>query len=307
MNPLVGIGLKLASTVVFTVMSAIVKVAARDYPTGQIVFFRSFFAILPLVVWLAWRRELRGIARTSRPLAHLRRSIAGSAAMFCGFAALATLPLATATAIGYATPLLTTALAALLLKEVVLPHRWGAVTAGFGGMLVMLGPALAASLTGAQGHLDPVGIAFGLAGAGCAGLASIEVRRLAQQEPTGVIVFYFLVTASTLGVATAVMGWRTPSPGDLGLLVTAGILGGIGQILLTSSYRFAPASVIAPFDYATLLWATALGFLLFSDLPPGHVFAGAAIVVCAGLFVTLREHRARKRAPASGQEQRGPA
>ncbi|MEJ1937720.1 DMT family transporter, partial [Nostoc sp. NIES-2111] len=247
MNPLVGIGLKLASTIVFTVMSAIVKVAAQSYPTGQIVFFRSFFAIAPLIVWMAWRGDLRGIARTSRPLAHLRRSVAGSAAMFCGFAALATLPLATATAIGYATPLLTTALAAFLLQEVVLPHRWGAVTAGFGGMLVMVGPALAASLTGAQGHLDPVGILFGLAGAGCAGLASIEVRRLAQQEPTGVIVFYFLMTASTLGLATAVTGWRMPSPTEFGMLVTAGILGGIGQILLTSSYRFAPASVIAPF------------------------------------------------------------
>ena len=189
MNALLGISLKLVSTVAFTVMATLIKLAGSGYPTGQIVFFRSFFALMPLLVWLASRSELIDAVRTKRPLGHLRRSIAGSMAMFCGFSALALLPLPDATAIGYATPLITTALAAIVLKETVRVYRWSALGVGFLGMIVMMLPYFklgGVDVTGGKA----AGANLGLLGACCSAVASIELggspnwRRLARSCST---------------------------------------------------------------------------------------------------------------------------
>jgi drug/metabolite transporter (DMT)-like permease len=289
-NALLGISLKIVSTIAFTVMATMIKLAGSGYPTGQIVFFRSFFALMPLLVWLASRGELIDAVRTKRPLGHLRRSVAGSMAMFCGFTALALLPLPDATAIGYATPLITTALAAIVLKETVRVYRWSALGVGFLGMIVMMLPYFQAGGVGLTGG-KAAGAMFGLLGAFCSAIASIETRRLAQLEKTGAIVFYFSTTAAVIGASTLVLGWRMPDGHDAAILMLAGVMGGIGQILLTSSYRFAPASVIAPFDYTTLVWALVVGVLVFSDIPEPLVVFGAGLVVAAGLFVIWRERR----------------
>ncbi len=292
MNILLGIFLKIISAFAFTAMATIIKLVSDTYPTGQIVFFRSFFALIPLLTWLAMRGELIDAVRTHKPWSHLRRSLAGSLGMFCGFAALSLLPLPDATAIGYATPLLTTALAAIILKEKVRRYRWSALGIGFVGMLIMMVPYFGAghaplSLTGGPA----LGALFGLLGTACSAVASIEVRKLAQVEKTGAIVFYFSSTAALFGAATFLLGWPTPTLHDTILLITAGICGGIGQILMTSSFRFAPVSVIAPFDYMSLLWALIVGFLVFGDIPQPLVVAGAALVVAAGLFVIWRERQ----------------
>jgi drug/metabolite transporter (DMT)-like permease len=291
-NASLGIALKVTSVLAFVAMAALVKLVAERYPLGQVVFFRSFFALAPLLLWLSWSGGLRAALRTDNPIGHARRSIAGSGGMFCGFAALALLPLPDATAIGYATPLFTTALAAIVLKERVRAHRWSAVAIGFCGVLIMLSPhvgesSLMQGFSGAAG----LGALLGLMGAGFAGIASIEVRRLAQTETTGAIVFYFSAIAAVFGLLTWLLGWVRPTLLDATVLVTAGIVGGIGQILLTSSLRFAQASVIAPFDYVSLIFATLLGYLLFGDFPAREVLAGAALVILAGLYVIWREHR----------------
>ncbi|MBV9077406.1 MAG: DMT family transporter, partial [Methylobacteriaceae bacterium] len=193
---------------------------------------------------------------------------------------------------GYASPLITVVLAALLLHETVRIYRWSAVAAGFVGVLVMLSPHLDLGRTMAG---DPTGSAvgalFGLLGATCAAGATIQVRRLTARERTGAIVLYFSLLTSTLGLATIVLGWRWPSAQHAALLVGIGILGGIGQILLTQSYRFADASLVAPFDYTTMIWAILLGFFLFGELPGPTVLVGGAVVAGAGLFVIWREHR----------------
>lgn len=291
MNILLGIGLKVVSALAFTVMSTLVKLVSGHFPVGEIVFFRSFFALLPLMAWLAARGEIIDAVRTHRFSGHIRRSLAGSCAMFSGFAALTFLPLPDATALGYATPILATILAALVLGETVRPYRWAAIGIGFAGMIVMLSPYLS---HGPVGDLlsggRPLGAAFGLLGAACGAVASVEMRRLAQLEKTGAIVFYFSVIASLFGLlAGHWFGWVTPSPRESLILVSAGIMGGIGQILLTSSYRFAPVSIISPFDYTTLLWAMLLGFTVFGDIPEPLVLAGAGMVIFAGLFVIWRE------------------
>ncbi len=290
MNILLGIGLKVISALAFTVMSTLIKLVSGDFPVGELVFYRSFFALMPLLAWLAARGEIIDAVRTHHFKGHAKRSIAGSCAMFSGFAALSFLPLPDATAIGYATPILATALAALVLKEKVVSYRWAALAVGFGGMFVMLAPYL--SFTGLMSGGRPLGAMFGLMGACFGAIASVEMRKLAQIEKMGAIVFYFSSAAAFFGLVAGLwFGWVRPTPHQTVILVSAGVMGGIGQILLTSSYRYAPVSIIAPFDYTTLLWALVFGFAVFGDVPEPLVLAGAALVIAAGLFVIWRERR----------------
>jgi drug/metabolite transporter (DMT)-like permease len=292
LNILLGITLKIISALAFTMMSVQIKLVSAVVPTGQVMFFRSFFALIPLLAWMASRGELIDAVRTRNPFGHLRRSIIGSCGMFLGFIALAYLPLPDATAIGYATPLLATVLATILLKETVDRHRWGGLALGFSGMLVMLLPYMGTQRA-AEGMA--LGAAFGLAAAGCNAVASTEIRRLAAVERTGAIVFYFSTITAVFGlVASLFLGWHAPDLREATLLVGAGIMGGIGQILVTASYRYAPISVLAPFDYMSLLWAMIMGYLVFGDVPTPLVLVGAVIVVTAGLFVMGKE-RARDR------------
>src|SRR5262249_22839048 len=148
MNILKGILLKIASALMFAVMQALVRSLGEAVPVGQVVFFRSAFAVLPVVLIYALRGELSTAVRTSRPFGHAGRGLVGLAGMFFNFAALARLQLAEVTAISFASPLATVALAALMLKERVRVYRWSAVGVGFLGVLVMLAP-----------HLDPAALA----------------------------------------------------------------------------------------------------------------------------------------------------
>ena len=136
-RPFTGIALKVVSTLVFTAMATLIKLVSARYPVGELTFFRSFFALIPVCAWVGWR-QFPGIFRTSRFGGHFVRSIAGATAMFCGFTALALLPIADATAIGYASPLMTVIFAVLLLGERVHIYRWSAVAVGLFGVLVIL-------------------------------------------------------------------------------------------------------------------------------------------------------------------------
>jgi drug/metabolite transporter (DMT)-like permease len=291
-KPLLGISLKILSALAFTAMSAGIKHVSAAYPTGEIVFFRSAFAIAPLLAWLLWRGDLVDAVRTSNIGGHLLRGIVSSCGMFAGFVALAYLPLSDAVAIGYASPLIVVALAALILKERVRAYRWTAVAVGFIGVLFMLMPQLdAGPLVGGLSSGPAIGAVFALIGAFCSAGATIQVRRLLKTERTGAIVLYFSLMTTFLGLLTIVLGWRMPGTGDAALLVLIGILGGIGQILLTQSYRSADASLVAPFEYTTMVWAFLIGWFFFDQVPRQAVVGGALIVAAAGLFVLWHEHR----------------
>jgi drug/metabolite transporter (DMT)-like permease len=133
-----------------------------------------------------------------------------------------------------------------------------------------------------------------LGGAVFAALAQVFVRKLVQTEKTPAIVFYFSLTATVLSLATLPFGWVWPSPSELALLIGAGLLGGVGQILLTSSYREADASLVAPFDYASMLFALAIGWFVFAEMPSRTVLAGAALIILAGILIILRERKLGK-------------
>lgn len=273
-------------------MAAGVKSVSADYPTGEIVFFRSAFALVPLIVWLAWQGDLINAVRTSNVAGHLLRGLIGTCGMFSGFVALSYLPLTDSVAIGYAAPLITVVLAAVVLKETVRVYRWTAVVVGFAGVLIMLTPHLnASSIARGLSGGPAVGVVFALFAAFCTAGATIQVRRLTKTEKTGAIVLYFSLLSTCLGLATIVLGWRLPGPGDFGLLVLTGIFGGIGQILLTQGYRYGDASLLAPFEYTTMIWALFTGWFIFGQLPQAAVIVGGVIVSAAGVFVVWRERR----------------
>ena len=284
--------IKLVSVLLFAIMSALIRWLGDRIPLGQVVFFRSIAAIAPVVLIYAWRHELAAAVRTSRPFGHVGRGLISVAGLFLNFAALARLPLMDATAISFAAPLVTVALAALLLNERVHVYRWSAVAVGFAGVLVMLWPYLSfshvvagGSAASTVGAICAVGSCFTNAG------AVIQTRRLTDSETTASIVFYFSLICAVAAAVTLPFVWKTPSGAELIALVSVGVLGGLSHIMLTESYRYAPASVVAPFDYTSMFWAFLFGYWLFGEIPTVHVFVGAGIVAASGLFVIWRERQ----------------
>jgi drug/metabolite transporter (DMT)-like permease len=300
MRPLRGISFKIASVLVFIVMAALIKSTAPHVPPGQVVFFRSLFAIPVIVAWLAWRRELRTGLRTVQPMGHVWRGVVGTMAMGLGFAGLGYLPLPEVTAIGYAAPLLTVVFAAMFLGEEVRAFRISAVVLGLVGVLIVLSPRLTALQDDAVETAETLGAMLVLGGAVFTALAQVFVRKLVLTESTSAIVFWFSATATLLSLVTLPFGWVIPSGREAAMLVAAGLLGGVGQILLTSGYREADASVVAPFEYVSMLFALGFGYFLFDEVPTATMLFGALLVVTAGILIIWRERtlgleRARQR------------
>jgi drug/metabolite transporter (DMT)-like permease len=307
MSPAKGIFFKLISAIMFAAMSALVRDLGPVAPVGQMVFFRSAFAIVPVVLIYAIRGELMSAVRTKRPFGQLGRGTLSTFGMFTNFGALTRLPMADVTAISFASPLITVALAALILKERVRIYRWSAVAVGFIGVIVMLIPqfdvhhyaALGADVA-AFGALLAVGSAISNAA------TVIQTRRLTQSETTPCIVFYFSLICTIAGALTLPFAWHTPTNVELIELIATGFLGGVAHIFLTESYRHASASVVAPFDYTSMLWALLIGWWVFGELPAALVYVGGVIVAAAGLFVIWRERQLGLERPVEPEVAEGP-
>jgi len=303
MNIRKGIVLKLISAILFAVMSALVRYLGTRYPVGEVVFYRSAFAIVPVMLVYAWRGELAAAVRTEHPFGQITRGAMAIVSMFCNFGALARLPLIEANAISFTSPFVSVVLAALILKEHVRIYRWSAVIIGFVGVLVVLSPHFSGEeLTIAMASAGALtGVLSGLAGSISNAAAVIQTRRLTESETTSAIVFYFSLICAVGSLVTFPFGWTTPPVAELAALVSVGFLGGLGHIFLTESYRYAPASIIAPFDYTSMVWALVLGYFLFGELPTQMIIAGSAIIAASGMFVIWRERQLalqRKRAVA---------
>lgn len=298
-NPAYGILLKVMSVAVFMAMSSLIKLASEEIPAGEAVFFRSLFAIPPVLAWLAWRGQAATAFRTANPAGHFFRGLVGVTAMFSGFTALGLIPLPEAVTIGYAAPLIATILAAMFLGERLRLYRMAAVFTGLAGVVLILFQRLSLLETGAAGASEAVGALAALLGAVFAAMAQIFVRKLVNEEKTATIVLYFSLNATLLSLLTLPFGWVVPEPREALILIGAGFLGGLGQILLTASYRHAETAVIASFEYTSILLALAAGYFLFGEAPTGTMLIGAALVILAGLVIVLRERQLgieRKRA-----------
>ena len=286
-RPVLAVLLKVTAIALFTALSGIIKATSETVPAGEAVFFRSFFAIPVIVAWLIARGELRHGLITKKPMFHVWRGLVGTSAMGMTFMGLALLPLPEVTAIGYATPIFTLILAALFLGETIRMVRISAVAIGLLGVLIMIWPRLGSDLE--DGAM--LGVLLVVGATVARGFVQIHIRRMVQSEHTAAIVFYFSLTASGLALLTAPFGWVMPDAQTAALLVSAGLVGGVAQILVTSSYRFAPASMLAPYDYASMIFAIVIGYVWFDEWPTLVMLAGAALVIAGNVLVIWREHR----------------
>jgi len=293
-----AIALKLGAVFLFMVMAALIKGASGHVPPAQAVFFRSLFAIPIILLWLRHTGHLHDGLIPQNLMGHVWRGLFGTSAMALTFAGLALLPLPEVTAIGYATPMFTVVLAALLLGERVRFFRLSAVALGLVGVGIVIWPRL----TVGAGMSDALalGALFVLAAAILRALVQIHVRRLVHTESTSAIVFYFSLTATVLSLITLPLGWLFPVTAlawtvppwwVFGLIIGAGLIGGVAQIMVTSSYRFGTASMLAPFDYASMIFATLIGWVAFGEVPTATILIGAALVIAGGVLIIWRERQ----------------
>lgn len=264
-------------------MSALIKLAeARDANLAEIMLFRQLFAIPFILAWIAAGPGLRSI-RTRRFGLHINRTVIGLTGMVFNFGAVLLLPLAEATTFSFTAPIFATILGAIVLHERTGWRRWGAVVAGFIGVLLVAQPG--------DGHIPLVGALVGLTAAFFVALIAIQLRQMAKTERPATTVFWFsTLSVPPLAIAypffATMHDWQT-----FGFLVLIGLVGGAGQLALTAALRFAPVSVVVPMDYSSLIWATIYGFLLFGVLPGPWTWIGAPIIIASGLYIVWRERR----------------
>lgn len=298
MNAKFGVLLKILSALSATLMLACVKGLQGAIPTGEVIFFRSFVALFPLLIWLKFQGSVRQSIKTKNIFGHLIRGFSGTGGMYFNYLALVYISLADATAISYAAPLFTLVMAALLLKETVRFSRWLAVVVGFSGILIMLSANLSAgsAFLSAGFALDgaAMGAVFALLAAMCSATSNVQIRFLNGIESPGAIVFYFSLMTTLIGLTTLAFGWKLPEGRQWLLLIGCGFFGGVAQILVTLSLRYADASLLAPFDYTTLVWSMVIGYLFLDSLPGHATLMGASIVALAGIFTIWCDKRQRR-------------
>ena len=285
-HPLRGIVLKLGATLTFSLMYAILKLVG-NVPLGEVVFFRGFFALFPLFVFSFVSVGPMKVIRTRRPGWHIARSAAGVSSMFLNFGAVKLLPLADLTAFTFVAPIFAVVLAALMLRERVGPYRGFAVVAGFAGVLLMLEPHGGVMHIVASGFTS--GAAMAIGGACLSAFVVVFIRQMSSTETSEAIVFYFMAMTSLAGAVAMIWSHAPLTAMQATLLVLCGLMGGFGQLCMTYCYRYAEPSLLAPFDYVSMVWAVLLGYFVFAEIPAALVMAGSAVVIAAGLFIAWRE------------------
>ncbi len=291
MNPVRGIALKVSSVFVFVTMFGFIKATAPGIPAGEAVFFRSLFAIPVLILWLVRSGDFPANLKANDPMGHVWRGLMGTLAMASGFMAIGLLPLPEVVSIGYAAPLLVTMLAAMFLGEKIRLVRFSALLLGLFGVMLILSPRLTVFDAELTNRLQTIGALVALMGAIFSALAQVFARKLVATETTGSIVFYFSVMSTLLALLTIPFGWKVPSGNEALMLIVAGLLGGVGQILLTESYRYAEVAVIAPFEYCSIILALLVGYFVFDEFPTGIMMVGVALIIVAGIIIIERERR----------------
>jgi drug/metabolite transporter (DMT)-like permease len=280
-----GIVAMLVAVVLFALMDAGLKLLTPHYPALQIATLRGL-ASLPLVlVWAFATVGPRALLRVRWSL-HLLRGVLAVVMMGCYAYGLLTLPLSTAYAIFFISPLLITALSVPLLGERVGPRRWAAIATGMIGVLVVLRPTT-------EGMLSLAGLAVLVAAIAYA-LSSVAVRVLSRSDSTQSMVVWML---TMLSIGAGVLAWPNWVPirdADWALIAGIGLTGALAQYAVTEAFRHGEASLVAPLEYSALAWTLGLDLLLWAVLPDALTLLGAAIIVMSGLYLIRREHgRAR--------------
>lgn len=276
-----------ASVLAFSLMSVCIKFLTEHHSVVEIIFFRCFFAFIPVLYMMHKQNAWRALVKINIS-SHLARSLIGVFAMGMGFASFAYLPLTDATVLGFIAPIGLTLLSVPLLNEQVGAWRWSAVIIGFAGVILMMQPW--ASEEAGDAQLQYVGLALGLCSAIMSALAMIIVKKMGETEPSIIIVFYFMLISTICAAAFLPIYWKQPENLMTWLaFIGSGITGGVGQILSTRSYQYAPAAIISPFNYLSIIFAVIFGFFIFGEQPEIWTLLGGMVVVGSGLLILYRE------------------
>ncbi len=278
-----GVMLVILAAASFSISAAFAKTIGTGIPVAEVIFFRNFIAMIPLLPVIISAGGLAAL-RMRNPGSHVLRTIFGMIGMVGAFYGYVHLPLVTVTALGFTMPLFLTLLAIPVLGEKVGWRRWLAVLVGFCGVLLMVRPE--------QGTTDTqwLALALCLLGALAWALAMITIRKMGQAGESGVaIVFWFAFFSSVLAGIAMIPVWVWPSPTQWALLAGIGLVSAIAQIMMTDAYRKGEASLLAPFEYSAIIWTTALGALIWAEMPDAWDFFGILILVGAGLYIWHRE------------------
>jgi drug/metabolite transporter (DMT)-like permease len=283
-----GLLYRLLSVCTFSVMDILVK-WSQDYPTGEVLFFRGFFGLIP-TYFLIPRDKLLSFYKTERKLEHFLRCFAGMIALVAIVIALRELPLAVVVSLSYAAPLFITVLSIFLLSEKVGIFRWLAVLIGFIGVIIIAEPGFKG-----MNYLYFLPLIF------CIGMAfvTITIRKLSTTEPIWLISIFFTITISIAGLTTIPMGWIMPDFHDFILLTLIGITGGSANLFLTQSYKLSEVSLVAPLKYLALIFAIIFGYLIWNEVPTVKTLIGSFLVILASLIIFRREIYHKQKIPST--------
>ena len=279
------------SVCAFSLMDVIVK-WSDDYPVGQVLFFRGFCGIIPILFLIPKDRYL-DFYKTTRPFLHFKRCLAGLIALVSIFVALRNLPLATVVSISFAAPIFITIFSIFLLKEKVGIYRWLAVLVGFVGIIFITEPGFS-SLN--IYYIYPIIFCLGLS------YVAIAIRKLSSTEPAWLISFFFSFSIMLLSFLSFYQGWILPSLIDLFLLSMVGILGGLANLWLSQSYKYSEVSLVSPLKYLALVFAIIFGYFIWNEIPNSKTLLGALLVIFSSIIIFRREMYLKKKLSVSRHE-----
>ena len=279
------------SVCAFSLMDVIVK-WSDDYPVGQVLFFRGFCGIIPILFLIPKDRYL-DFYKTTRPFLHFKRCLAGLIALVSIFVALRNLPLATVVSISFAAPIFITIFSIFLLKEKVGLYRWLAVLVGFVGIIFITEPGFS-SLN--LYYIYPIIFCLGLS------YVAIAIRKLSTTEPAWLISFFFSFSIMLLSFLSFYQGWILPSIFDLFLLSMVGILGGFANLWLSQSYKYSEVSLVSPLKYLGLVFAIIFGYFIWNEIPTSKTLLGALLVIVSSIIIFRREMYLKKKLSVSQHE-----
>jgi drug/metabolite transporter (DMT)-like permease len=282
-----GILFMIAATFMFAASSALAKWQVAIYPVGEVMFLRSLSSLL---VCAAFVLPFTGLAvfRTRRPRDHIARGLSQSISQTFSVLAFSMMPLAGAIAINFSAPLWSALLSILWLKERAGAARWAVLFAGFVGVLIVADPG-ADSLK--------LGALFALGNAVMYGSVTVAVRGMTATERPATLLMWQMATVAAFHSFLLLFGFRWPAPADAAILMASGIANALGQSLWTQALALAPTSAVSPFYYFMLVWALAIGFIVWGDVPGWGLIAGSGIVVGSGLFLLWHEALRRRTRP----------
>jgi drug/metabolite transporter (DMT)-like permease len=285
-HPVLGILTFTGNLLLMTLLSAAVReLVNRDYPLGEVLLLRYLFANVFFLVILFSTIGLAGLV-TRRPLDHAIRSVSGVISLGLLYFAITRIPIADATALAYAAPIFITVLSIFLLGEVIGLRRWLAVLTGFVGVLLIARPQ--------AGSWD-IGVLAAAASAFTGALVAIWLRKLSSSEnPLAIGIYYNNLGCLVCLVWVLMSGWLTPRAEDLLLLLAFGLGCGLQQWLLTVSFRYAEASLLAPFEYLAMVFAAIVGFVFWGEIPSLTTWIGAAVIAGSGMFIFRRQQKTMK-------------